>query len=52
MELSVNKPLKDAMKNEFITWYAKVFEQQLDQGIKLEAIKVDLCMSTVKHFKL
>ena len=41
MDLAINKPLKDAMKRKFQTWYAKEMLQQLSSNISLKIVKID-----------
>ena len=46
MDLSVNKSVKEFMRNKFQQWYASEVEKQLDQGV--EHGPVDLRMSVMK----
>ena len=50
MDLAVNKPLKHVMKMKtgFIAWYSDQVRTQLDRGIKIEEVKVDMRLSVVK----
>ena len=48
MDLAINKPLKDAMKRKFQTWYAKEMQQQLSTNISLKNVKIDFRMSIIK----
>jgi len=48
MDLAINKPLKDAMKRKFQTWYAKEMQQQLSTNISLNNVKIDFRMSIIK----
>ena len=41
MDLAINKPLKDAMKRKFQTWYAKEMLRQLSSNISLKTVKID-----------
>ena len=46
MDLSVNKSVKELMRNKFQQWYASEVEKQMDQG--MEHAPVDLRMSIMK----
>ena len=48
MDLAINKPLKDAMKKKFQTWYAKEMQQQLGTNTSLNNVKNDFRMSVIK----
>ena len=48
MDLAINKPLKDAMKRKFQTWYAKEMQQQLITNTSLNNVKIDFRMSIIK----
>ena len=48
LDLSLNKPLKDAMRREFVDWYSKQVWQHLEQGTQITAVKIDLRMTVVK----
>ena len=48
MDLAINKPLKDAMKKKFQTWYAKEMQQQLGTNTSLNNVKIDFRMSVIK----
>ena len=48
MDLAVNTPFKDVMKKEFIAWYTDQVRTQLDRGIKIEEVNVDMRLSVVK----
>ena len=48
MDLAIDKPLEDAMKRKFQTWYAKEMQQQLSTNIFLNNIKIDFRMSVIK----
>ena len=48
LDLSVNKPLKDEMKQRFQSWYAKKVQKQLASGIAIQDVKIDTRTSTLK----
>ena len=47
MDLSVNKSVKEFMRNKFQEWYASEVQKQLDQGVE-EYTPVDLRVSIMK----
>lgn len=49
MDLSVKKPLKNSMKNEFISWYAKVLQQKWIKESKFKQLKY---ISTHEYMQL
>jgi hypothetical protein len=48
MDLSINKPMKDVMKTEFIKWYGGKVTEQMSKGTNANAVKVNLNKSVVK----
>ena len=42
IDISVNKPLKDHLRNNFTRWYASQVQEQLEKGTSIEEVKVDL----------
>lgn len=48
IDLSVNKPPKDHIQNKFTTWYADM-NDQLEHGVQVEEVKVDLRLSIMKE---
>ena len=48
LNLSVNKPLKDEMKQRFQTWYAEEVRMQLESGVTIQDVKIDTGISTLK----
>ena len=47
MDLSVNKSIKEFMRDKFRQWYARQVEEQLEQGVE-ELSQPDLRMSVMK----
>ena len=45
LDLSVNKPAKDFMKNKFQGWYGEVIRKQLEDQVEVE---VDMSLSVMK----
>ena len=48
MDLTVNKPFKDAMKHQFTGWYSDQVNGQLQQGTAVAYVCVDLRLLVVK----
>ena len=48
LDLSVNKPLKDEMKQHFQSWYAEEVQKQLANGTAIQDVKIDTCTSVLK----
>ena len=48
LDLSINKPFKDQIKSKFVDWYASEVKKQLENGVPLEQVKVDMSMSKIK----
>lgn len=48
MDLGVNKPIKETMKNEFTAWNGDKVQMQLENGMEPSAIKINLNISGVK----
>ena len=42
LDLSINKPFKDQIKSKFVDWYASEVKKQLENGVPLEQVKVDM----------
>ena len=49
IDLSVNKPIKDHLRNKFTAWYAAQVKNQLDSGRELAEVNVDLRLSVMKE---
>ena len=47
LDITVNGPAKLFLANKFQDWYAKV-AKQLDRGIDVHSIKIDLNLSEMK----
>ena len=51
LDISINKPMKDALKNQFQMWYAQEVQNQLQGGSQLEdELKIDTSMTAIKDF--
>ena len=48
LNVSVNEEFKAAIKANFSRWYANEVKEELDQGINIQDLKVDLKASVVK----
>ena len=51
VDVSVNKPLKDHLRNSFTKWYASQVQEQLQEGTRIEEVKVDLRLSVMKELE-
>ena len=49
IDLSVNKPIKDHLRNKFTAWYAAQVKNQLDSGRELAKVNIDLRLSVMKE---
>ena len=47
MDVSVNKPMKDEMKERFQVWYADEVQKQL-KNVPVDQVKVDLTAAVMK----
>jgi hypothetical protein len=48
LDLSVNKPLKDNLKAKFSEWYADQVNCQLEKGIPINGVEIDMHTSVLK----
>ena len=51
LDISINKPMKDALKDQFQMWYAQEVQRQLQDGSKLRAddeVEIDTTMTAIK----
>ena len=50
--MAVNEPFKCHLKELFSLWYAEKVKERLDNGLSVENVKIDMCMSIIKpiHF--
>ena len=51
LDISINKPMKDALKDQFQMWYAQEVQSQLQDGSELKAddeVKIDTTMTAIK----
>ena len=49
LDLSVNKPTKDHIRQTFQSWYAQKVKAELDTGKSPDSVNVDLKMSVIKE---
>ena len=49
LDVSVNKPTKDQLKQSFHKWYADQVKQQLEAGKSPDEMSMDLRLSIVKE---
>ena len=42
LDVSLNKPVKDEMKKRFQTWYAEQVQKQLQEGVAINQVKVEM----------
>ncbi len=49
LDISVNKPYKDALKDQFQSWYAQEVQKQLQVNGNIEEISVDTTMTAIKE---
>ena len=49
LDLLVNKPTKDHIRQKFRSWYAQKVKAELDAGKSPDSVKVDLKMSVIKE---
>ena len=47
MDISINKPMKDALKKKFQSWYAAEIQKQLKE-VPVDKVKVDLTAAAIK----
>ena len=48
MDVSVNKPVKDHIKQSFHSWYAEEVQSQLQSSVPVHEVKVDVRASIIK----
>ena len=51
VDVSVNKPLKNQLCNNFTRWYASEVQEQFEKGTSIEEVKVDLQLSVMKELE-
>ena len=49
LDVSLNKPMKDEMKQRFQVWYAEEVQKQLQDKVPLDQVKVDMPSSVIKN---
>ena len=47
-DLTVNREAKKFMKDQFTSWYSAQIQSQLDSGVVLDDVDVDLRLSVLK----
>ena len=48
IDLTINKPLKDSIRKRFKIWCSQEIRRQLDSGVSVNGIKIDVRMSAIK----
>lgn len=48
LDLTVNREAKKFMKDQFTAWYSAQIHTQLDSGVALDDVDVDMCLSVLK----
>ena len=48
LDISVNKPLKAEIKRRFVNWYSDEVKVQLDNGIPIEEVNIQMPISKMK----
>ena len=51
VDVSVNKALKDHLRNNFTRWYASQVQEQLEKGTSIKEVRVDLRLSMMKELE-
>eukprot|EP01084_Bolivina_argentea_P292394 502649_1 len=49
LDLSANKPFKRSLRKQFVRWYAGEVKSQLDSGLPLRSVGVDMTWSSLKN---
>ena len=49
LDVSLNKPVKDEMKKRFQTWYSEQVQKQLEEGVPINQVKVEMPASVMKN---
>ena len=49
LDVSLNKPVKDEMKKQFQTWYFEQVQKQLQEGVPINQVKVEMPASVMKN---
>lgn len=49
LDVSLNKPMKDEMKQRFQVWYAEEVQKQLQDKVPLDQVKIDMPSSVIKN---
>ena len=52
LDVSVNKPVKDHLRKCFHSWYAGDVQKQLQSGVALSNVKIDVSASVIKEKSL
>lgn len=48
LDISGNNDFKKSLKSQFQSWYSKQVDKQIQSGVSLESVNVDLKLSTLK----
>ena len=48
LDLTVNGSAKNFMKKKFVTWYAKEVKKQMEAGVSVDSIEVNLKLASLK----
>ena len=48
LDIAINKPMKDALKGEFQSWYASEVGKKLQDGFAVDEISIDTTMTAIK----
>ena len=49
LDVSLNKPVKDEMKKRFQMWYSEQVQKQLQEGVPINEVKVEMPASVMKN---
>ena len=52
LNVSLNKPVKDEMKKQFQTWYSEQVQKQLQEGVPINQVKVEMPASVMKNLSV
>ena len=51
LDVSINKPAKDLLRDKFRTWYAEQVEKQIRAGLEASAVTVNMTVAVVKEIE-
>ena len=49
LDVSLNKPVKDEMKKRFQIWYSEQVQKQLQEGVPVNQVKVEMPTLVIKN---